>query len=227
MANGTFSIQLLAHRGLWHTRAARNQRQAFLAAWAAGFGVETDIRDHQGRLVISHDMPRGGEQPFDQFLDDYVSSGRRGTLALNIKADGLADDVHTACSARAITDYFCFDMSIPDARTYLGRKMPVFARVSELEPVTPFTDRCSGIWLDAFDSCWFEIAEIRSWLAIGRDVCVVSPELHGRDPGEIWPQLLLPPETEALPVGAAGSQGRLMLCTDLPHAWQEQERHAA
>jgi hypothetical protein len=227
LLNSPPDVHLIAHRGWWQTRTARNTRASFLAAWAAGYGVETDIRDHLGRLVISHDVPRGDEQPFEQFLDDYVAAGRRGTLALNMKADGLADDVQAACAARSITDFFCFDMSIPDARTYVQRGMPVFARVSELEPVTAFTALCGGIWLDAFESCWFDIAEIRSWLTAGRDVCIVSPELHGRDPVDMWSRLGMMSDARGLQDAPSTSRGRLMLCTDFPSTWQEQSRRVA
>jgi hypothetical protein len=132
--------------------------------------------------------------------------------------------VQAACSARGIGDYFCFDMSIPDARAYLQRGMPVFGRLSELEPPAAFTRSCAGIWLDAFESCWFDVRNLRSWQAEGRDVCVVSPELHGRDPDELWRGL----RAEVMRVtgaeggaGVAGArQGRIMLCTDLAPAWR-------
>jgi len=218
------SIELIAHRGLWEERACRNSRESFLRAWAAGYGVETDVRDLAGSLVISHDMPRGGEQPFEQFLDDYVAAGRVGTLALNIKSDGLAGSVQEACMARGIDTYFCFDMSIPDARAYLQRGMPVFGRLSELESPSAFTRSCAGIWLDAFDSCWFDGQVLRSLRAEGRDVCVVSPELHGRVPKQLW-NMLRAEVTRATTQerAAAARPGRLMLCTDLAPAWQERQ----
>lgn len=214
------SMQLVAHRGLWSDRASRNTRDAFRRAWAAGYGIETDVRDLSGHLVISHDMPQGGEQPFEQFLDDYVAAGRVGTLALNIKADGLAASVQEACAKRGVNDYFCFDMSIPDAREYLQRGMPVFGRLSELEPPSPFTRACAGIWLDAFASIWFDARVLSDVLAEGRDVCVVSPELHGRDPQQLWSMLLveIARMTERGHSTGAG-HGRVMLCTDLAAAW--------
>jgi hypothetical protein len=214
------SPQLIAHRGLWEVRSCRNTREAFRRAWAAGYGIETDVRDLGGSLVISHDMPQGGEQPFEEFLDDYVAAGYVGTLALNIKADGLAAKVREACADRTIENYFCFDMSIPDARAYLQRGMPVFGRLSELEPPSSFTRLCAGIWLDAFESCWFDTRVIRDVLAGGQDVCLVSPELHGRDPEELWNMLRLEiaGTTDETQPGGAGV-GRVLLCTDYAAAW--------
>ena len=214
------SIELIAHRGLWEDRSCRNTREAFRRAWAAGYGIETDVRDLGGRLVISHDMPQGGEEPFEEFLDDYVAAGRVGTLALNIKADGLAASVHEACVEREIDDYFCFDMAIPDARAYLQRGMPVFGRLSELEPPSPFTRACAGIWLDAFESIWFGARVLSDVLSVGQHVCIVSPELHGRDPEQLWSMLRVEMVelTERASLRGTG-RCRVMLCTDLAPAW--------
>lgn len=206
-------VHVLAHRGLWRERAERNSPAALEAAFAAGFGVETDVRDCQGELVISHDMPTGREQRFDDFLDRYVAMGSRGTLAINVKADGLAAAILAAVESRGITDYFCFDMSVPDTRGYAALGMPFFARLSELEPATPLVDQAAGIWLDAFAGTWFDAATVRHWLDRGRDVCVVSPELHGRPHEPMWS---LVRDCLAAGPGNAGRQPRLMLCTDLP-----------
>lgn len=219
------SIELIAHRGLWEARSCRNSREAFRRAWAAGYGIETDVRDLGGSLVISHDMPQGGEQPFEEFLDDYIAAGRVGTLALNIKADGLAASVQEACATREIADYFCFDMAIPDARAYLQRGMPIFGRLSELEPPSPFTRECAGIWLDAFESVWFDARVLSDVLSVGQDLCIVSPELHGRDPEQLWSMLrgAIAELTEQVPPRGTTPRGtrcgRVMLCTDLAPAW--------
>lgn len=50
-------IEILAHRGWWTSREDQNSLDALTRALTAGFGVETDIRDCAGRLVVSHDMP--------------------------------------------------------------------------------------------------------------------------------------------------------------------------
>lgn len=56
-----------------------------------GYGTETDIRDIQGKLVISHDMPQGNEITFEELLQ--IMDGRNLPLALNIKADGMANEI--------------------------------------------------------------------------------------------------------------------------------------
>jgi hypothetical protein len=201
---------VLAHRGLWRERAHRNTPAALEAALVAGFGVETDVRDCRGELVISHDMPTGHEQRFDEFLDRYVATGSTAPLAINVKADGLASPIRAALDSRGIDTFFCFDMSVPDARSYAALGMRFFARLSELEPRSPLADRAAGIWLDAFEGTWFDAALIREWLDRGRDVCVVSPELHGRPHEPLWALV------RGCLATVRGPVGRLMLCTDLP-----------
>jgi hypothetical protein len=67
-----------------------------------------------------------------------------------------------------------------------------------------------GIWLDAFESDWYQASDVAVWLKRGKRVCVVSPELHGRDPAEVWNRLRpLVDETH------------LTLCTDHPEKAQE------
>ena len=84
-------MQIISHRGLWRDLSERNQLIAFEHSFNAGFGTETDLRDVCGKIVISHDMPRGNEVSFEEVLQ--VMNGRNLPLALNIKADGLADKI--------------------------------------------------------------------------------------------------------------------------------------
>jgi hypothetical protein len=39
-------MEFLAHRGHRHERQAANTSSAFERAWSGGFGIETDLRDH-------------------------------------------------------------------------------------------------------------------------------------------------------------------------------------
>jgi hypothetical protein len=196
-------MELLAHRGFWRTPAEKNSERAFRRAFDAGYGIETDLRDRLGELVISHDPATGGEMTLAEFLALPADPGL--PLALNIKADGLAVRVRDALAGSGRTNWFVFDMSVPDTRQQLKAGNPVYLRVSEHEPQPPFQEAARGIWLDAFDGRWFGADEVRRWLARGLKVCVVSCELHGRDPAALW-QALAP---------LAGMPG-LALCTDRP-----------
>lgn len=160
---------------------------AFAASFDAGFGTETDVRDNgRGDLVISHDPPCGGEASLDEFLElaEGYDLGKH-SIALNIKADGLADRVERLLAAHPRVSAFVFDMAVPDMRAYVASSIDTYGRLSDAEPTLPWPESLDGIWLDAFDEQWFGVDHLRTW-ARQLPVCIVSPELHGRDPEPLW-----------------------------------------
>lgn len=200
------ALKILAHRGWWLEPAEKNSRLAFERSFKAGYGVETDVRDLDGALVISHDMPKGpGLMGFGEFLDLYTGLGAPGELALNVKADGLHAPVHAALKDRGLSNAFVFDMAVPDAIGYLARGIETYTRHSEMEPTPPFYAKAQGVWMDCFDGDWIGEADIRKHLSAGKKVALVSPELHKRPHATAW----------AAWRGLAGAPG-LSLCTDFP-----------
>jgi hypothetical protein len=201
---------VLSHRGYWKTPDEKNTVAAFRRSFDLGFGTETDVRDRLGELVIAHDPPRGGELPFDAFLD--LLGDRDLPLAINVKADGLAGAIADAFAKRPrLTRWFVFDMSVPDTLQQLARGNPTFARLSEYEPTVPdrLVDRIAGVWLDGFHGDWWTPERIEDWTTRGKTVCVVSPDLHRREPEAAWNTL------RAFPFSRPD---RVLLCTDRPEA---------
>jgi hypothetical protein len=178
---------VLSHRGLWSESVLKNSKKAFQLSFDAGFGTETDVRDDRGELVISHDMPVGGEMRLIEFVE--LLDGRQLTLALNVKADGLSEMISCALKPYVNVDWFVFDMSVPDQRLQLRAGHPVFTRMSEVERVPIWIDSAAGIWLDAFEVDWFDNDLLEYLLIQGKRVCIVSPDLHGRDPLPLWNRL--------------------------------------
>lgn len=204
-------LQILAHRGLWKTPEEKNSLAALALALRQGFGLETDVRDCAGELVISHDPPQKGALPLCTLLEEYRSLGAKGTLALNIKADGLAQPLRLLLAEYGIQNYFVFDMSVPDMLGYARDEMPFFTRHSELETVPALLERSSGIWLDAFQGDWYGAAVIHGHLQAGKQVCVVSPELHRRSKDNVWRLLRQ--------VASPGPS--VLCCTDFPEELRE------
>jgi hypothetical protein len=200
-------MKLLAHRGAWTEPGEKNSLASLVAAVEAGHGVETDIRDLDGRLVISHDMPtREAHVDLDAFLDRVAVTPQAGLLALNIKADGLQAPLSQALRSRGITRWFAFDMSVPDLLGWRRQGLPCAVRLSEYEDGGPLLDDAPFVWLDAFqDDTWYSPALVRELLARGKTVAIVSPELHKRAWAPAWERL----------AGLDDTSGRLYLCTDL------------
>jgi hypothetical protein len=199
-------MNILSHRGYWRTANEKNTAVAFRRSFELGFGTETDIRDAFGQLVICHDPPRGGEITLNELI--ALRGGKLLPMALNVKADGLASQVRAALeSAGDRGECFVFDMSVPAALAYLRAGVRTFTRQSEEEQDPAFYRRAEGVWLDAFYSDWWNPDLIARHLDAGKAVCVVSPELHGREHRGAWDRL-------------AGSDvvahPRLMICTDRP-----------
>jgi len=205
-------MKILSHRGYWKTEEEKNKNVAFVRSFAQGFGTETDVRDFNGRLVISHDIATGTEICFDDFLKlaNSHNSSEPMTLALNVKSDGLASLLHQAIINNSSLDCFVFDMSIPDMRGYLNKDIPVFTRMSEVEQKPAWLDQCVGVWLDSFESEWFDNSLILDLLNQRKRVCIVSPELHKRSHLGFWKR-----------IKPLASEPRLMLCTDHPERAQE------
>lgn len=199
-------MQILSHRGFWLEPSEKNTMAAFRRSFELGFGTETDIRDHAGKLVIAHDMPNGTEPALADVLDLMRETGCKGPLAVNIKADGLQAELARVMADYPDIDYFVFDMSMPQTLAYANAGMPFFLRASEYEQHLPPVAGSQGIWLDCFQSCWYEAAQLAGMLEAGQ-VCIVSAELHRRSHLAHWQQL------RAM---GLSSHPRLSLCTDLP-----------
>ncbi|QPC42248.1 hypothetical protein HW532_05745 [Kaustia mangrovi] len=200
-------IGILGHRGWWRRTEERNTLKAMERCFAAGFGVETDLRDHGGGLVVSHDPPDAGAPAWAEVLALWDRHGRPGTLALNIKADGLQKRIGEAMAGIGRDRYFVFDMSVPDTAGYLHDGLPVFVRHSEHEPVPAFYERADGIWLDAFEGEWTTAETFDAHIRAGKRLALVSPELHGRPHRMVWARWRS---------WLAGSDADILLCTDFP-----------
>lgn len=183
-------MHILAHRGVWNSTEEQNDLAAFEKSYELGCGLETDLRKTAQGLVISHDHP--GLAPVlagEAFFEHYAAHGQGLPLALNIKEDGLQDDTLALISKYDVTNYFVFDMAVPDAVQWRRRGAPCFTRLSEYETRPAFPDDAVGVWIDGFETDWIEPAEILAWRAKGLRVALVSSELHKRDHQAFWARL--------------------------------------
>lgn len=203
-------MKILAHRGFWKKESEKNSRDAIKRAFDNGFGIETDLRDICGKIVISHNCPIGNEVSFEDILEDL--GYRKLMLALNIKADGQSDEIIRLLNKFQVSDYFTFDMSIPEMVVQSKQNIAYFTGVSDICREGVLYTNSSGVWLDSFDSLWydrFELSEIIKKV-IDEDhkkLCIVSEELHHRDVKKQWECIKS--------VNYVGNES-LFLCTDKP-----------
>ena len=205
-------MKILSHRGYWKTESEKNSLVAFERSFQLGFGTETDFRDFNGRLVVSHDVPTyDGDWIYaEDFFECYKSFSSKMPLALNIKSDGIQRLLGEMLLKYKIENYFVFDMSIPDTLGYLKLGLNVFTRQSEFEPNPAFIDEVNGVWLDEFNSHWISIDLISKYLKLGKKICIVSPDLHKREYQKEW-------ETyKNVQMNSNDELENLWLCTDYP-----------
>ncbi|UVV76362.1 hypothetical protein NXW84_21120 [Bacteroides fragilis] len=52
-------MEIIAHRGFWNKESEKNTLTAIKRAIDNGYGFETDYRDNNGTIVISHQYAVG------------------------------------------------------------------------------------------------------------------------------------------------------------------------
>ncbi len=203
-------MEIISHRGYWLDASEKNALSAFERSFSLGYGTETDVRDCQGRLVISHDIPTGKEISFDDMLAIYNKHKCSGTLAINIKADGLQDLLLASLNEFNVKNYFIFDSSIPDSLVSMRKGLNTFLRFSEYEQPNSLWKNCNGIWFDKFNSDnSFDLDIISRLVSDNMTVSIVSEELHGRDSRNLWNAIYQLGENIT-------KSDNLILCTDIP-----------
>jgi glycerophosphoryl diester phosphodiesterase len=203
-------MKILSHRGYWKSEDEKNTKIAFERSFQLGFGTETDIRDLNGELVISHDPPTIDCQYLTvaDFFKIYKIWGDGLQLALNIKSDGLQRKLMQLIIDFNITNYFVFDMSIPDTIGFIKNNTKFFTRQSEYEIDPAFYTQADGVWLDEFNGHWIDDEVIQKHIKNGKKVCIVSPELHKRAYNIEWDNYKN--------IFLKDSEHKISICTDLP-----------
>ena len=200
-------MKIIAHRGFWGIPDEQNTATAFHRALECGFGIETDIRDYNGDVVISHDIPQAKSMILSSFLD--ITRGYEPScIALNVKADGLQRLVKSEIDM--CEDYFFFDMSVPDSIGYANESLRFFTRYSDVELTPPLLDQADGVWLDCFASSELNTNALEGFLQAGKEVVLVSPELHQYEHLLYWKVLKVYMKSNPETCGVLG------LCTDYP-----------
>lgn len=171
---------ILSHRGYWKLESEKNKPIAFDRSFSQGFGTETDIRDYRGKLVISHDIADDNSMQLSEFFELYKSFDSNLPLALNIKSNGLQHALKNLLMKYGISNYFVFDMSVPDGLQYIAHNLISYSRQSEYELQPSFYQQARGIWLDEFERHWIKKSILNEHLVAGKKICIVSPDLHNR-----------------------------------------------
>lgn len=200
-------MKILSHRGYWKEENEKNTIDAINKAFDQGFGIESDIRDLDGKLVISHN-PADGTCPMAEEVFKLMRDHQdQYCFAVNIKADGLKEMLGGLLLKYQIDNYFTFDMSVPQMLEYRAKGIRYYTRQSEYEREPVLYHEAAGVWVDAFeDDEWITEELIQKHLENGKTVCIVSPDLHKKDNLEFWKRF----------ISYELNWKKIMLCTDNP-----------
>lgn len=144
------------------------------------FGVEIDIRSHDNELIIHHDPFTVGES-----FNTWITGYKHGTLILNVKEEGLEARLIPLMAAHGIEDYFFLDQSFPFLIKWSNvgeRRCAV--RVSEYESIDTalsLAGKVHWVWVDCFTHFPLSSVDAKRLQKAGFKLCLVSPELQGRD----------------------------------------------
>lgn len=175
------------------------------------FGVEVDIRSHGDRLIIHHDPCRPGED-FKKWLDAYEHK----TLILNVKEEGLEDRLIKMMEEKGISDFFFLDQSFPFLVKWskIGERRCA-VRVSEFESVETaltLSGDVDWVWVDCFTKFPLDEHQARRLKDGGFKICLVSPELQGRNAETEIPRLRSLLKKRYIKAAA--------VCTKRPDLWE-------
>lgn len=200
-------MKILAHRGYWKKEQEKNTIDALTTAFEHGFGIETDIRDYKGELVVSHNIGEASSPKLKDLFEMYHTSKCSEWMALNIKADGLQPLLQEMLEEFRIQNYFLFDMSIPEMVVNKHQNLQFYTRQSDIENECVLYDDAIGVWLDSFYmEDWLSTEIILSHLKNRKSICIISPEIHGFDQCAMW---------KMIKVNGFSKNDSVMLCTDL------------
>ncbi len=195
-------MKLISHR--------RNTIKELLAT-DSKYGVEVDIRSYGKKLIMHHEPLIQGED-FNEWLTEY----NHGTLILNVKEEGLESRLIKLMKEQGIDDYFFLDQSFPFLVKWsnLGEKRCAI-RISEYESIeTALTlaRKVNWVWVDCFTQFSLTQQDAEALIEAGFKICLVSPELQGRNAKKEIP--LLADELKKRNIFADA------VCTKSPEIWE-------
>jgi len=140
-------------------------------------GVELDIRDRGGRLILQHDPFTDGE-----YFEEYLKFYKHGTMILNIKSERVEFRVLELLKNYKVKRYFFLDSSFP--MIYLlsrENEKNIALRFSEfegLDTILNMENKVKWVWVDCFSKLPLDKEKFEILKSKGFKLCLVSPELQ-------------------------------------------------
>lgn len=183
-----------------------------LKATPKKYGVEVDIRSRGEKLIIHHEPYVDGES-----FEDWIAAYQHGTLILNVKEEGLESRLITLMQSNGINDYFFLDQSFPFLVKWAkAGEHRCAVRVSEFESIDTalsLAGKVDWVWVDCFTCFPLSHEDGQRLKSAGFKICLVSPELQGRDAETEIPLLVKLLDERGIQADA--------VCTKRPDLWEK------
>lgn len=170
-------------------------------------GIELDLRDKNNKLILQHDPFKDGEL-FEDLLKEY----RHSIIVLNVKSEGIEEEILILLEKYNINNYFFLDLSFPSVIKLVKKKENKIAiRFSEFEPIEQalkLKNMVEWVWLDCFNELQLNHDSYTSLKKYFK-ICLVSPELqnHPIEYIQKFKKITLGLNLDAI-------------CTKVPHLWE-------
>lgn len=145
------------------------------------FGVEFDLHSYKNKLVVHHD-------PFIDAInfDDWLTHYNHSYMFINIKEEGIENRVIDSINKTGNDRFLLFDLSFPSiinlskiGFTKIAMRM---SKYESINTVFNLKGKIDWIWLDMFDDEMpISTDNFKKLQSFGMKICIVSPELQGRD----------------------------------------------
>ena len=167
---------------------------------------------HIEPIPFSHDPYKKGV-----LLKEWLEFYDHSLLILNVKEDGLEEELLDLLNKKKIKNYFFLDQAMPSLIKYalLGERKCAI-RISEfesLETVNNFAGKLDWVWMDCFTKFIITKDMEERLHESNFKICLVSPELQGRNAEKEIPSTLSFLKQNKIEIDA--------VCTKKPDLWRE------
>jgi len=144
-------------------------------------GVEIDVRDFNGKLVLGHDPLGYNYEDLENFLKNL--EGR--SVIANIKSERLEKPFISSLNKYSpFSDYFFLDSSLSIIANN-GNNLNFASRFSEYESINTSIALINAslvkwIWIDTFTKLPLDVSNVKTLNSLKAKKCLTSPDLLGR-----------------------------------------------
>ena len=174
------------------------------------FGIEADVQMKDNEIYLGHDPGDTSEK-----LIQFMSGFKHRMFAVNIKQEGIEENVISILKDFSCERFFLFDLSFPKAMSLIwAGESRIALRISDFESLQEIdflSKNIDWLWIDTFLSPNFLKKTLFSKFKNTKK-CLVSPELHSYRSKELTEEILSQIKSSGVKFDA--------VCTKKPEIWE-------